>query len=185
LKNPLDTNAAFRLTFSGGWTHNSSGALPNGTNANANTYVTGNTDIVTGNAGMGIYSITESINASAFGVGANFHIHVRFSNSVTYWRISNSTGYAANVGTSRGFFHGYSNAGNNSTAFLNGTLQNTFTGADSIGAATVILGGGMPGYAYDNRQIAFAFVSQGLNNTEAANLYTAVQAFQTSLGRQV
>lgn len=37
LKNPNDSNAAFRLTFSGGWTHSSTGARPNGTNAYANT----------------------------------------------------------------------------------------------------------------------------------------------------
>ena len=39
LKNPLDTNAAFRLSFVGGWTHSSNGALPNGTNAYAETYL--------------------------------------------------------------------------------------------------------------------------------------------------
>ena len=38
LKNPLDTDAAFRLVFNGGWTHSSTGALPNGTNAYANTF---------------------------------------------------------------------------------------------------------------------------------------------------
>jgi hypothetical protein len=38
LKNPLDTNAAFRLSFVGGWTHSASGVLPNGTNAYANTF---------------------------------------------------------------------------------------------------------------------------------------------------
>ena len=36
--NPLDTNGAYRLTFNGGWTHSSSGATPNGTNAYAQTY---------------------------------------------------------------------------------------------------------------------------------------------------
>ena len=39
LKDPQDTNAAFRLVFTGGWTHSSTGALPNGTNAFANTYL--------------------------------------------------------------------------------------------------------------------------------------------------
>ena len=39
LKNPLDTDAAFRLVFSGGWTHSANGALPNGTNGYADTKV--------------------------------------------------------------------------------------------------------------------------------------------------
>ena len=38
LKNPADTNAAYRLSFVGGWTHSSTGALPNGTNAYADTF---------------------------------------------------------------------------------------------------------------------------------------------------
>jgi hypothetical protein len=37
--NPLDTNAAFRLVFFGGWTHSANGALPNGTNAYADTFI--------------------------------------------------------------------------------------------------------------------------------------------------
>jgi len=38
LCNVADTNAAFRLSFSGGWTFNGGGALPNGTNGYANTW---------------------------------------------------------------------------------------------------------------------------------------------------
>jgi hypothetical protein len=36
--NPLDTDAAHRLTFAGGWTHSETGITPNGTNGYANTY---------------------------------------------------------------------------------------------------------------------------------------------------
>jgi hypothetical protein len=39
LKDPRDLDAAFRLTFSGGWAHSSTGALPNGTTAYANTFL--------------------------------------------------------------------------------------------------------------------------------------------------
>ena len=35
LKNPADTNAAFRLNFVGGWVFSSNGALPNGVNTYA------------------------------------------------------------------------------------------------------------------------------------------------------
>jgi hypothetical protein len=35
LVNPVDSNAAFRLTFYGGWTYSALGGLPNGTNAYA------------------------------------------------------------------------------------------------------------------------------------------------------
>ena len=39
LKNPLDTNAAFRLVFNGGWTHSANGAQANGTNGYADTFL--------------------------------------------------------------------------------------------------------------------------------------------------
>lgn len=39
LKDPRDLDAAYRLVFNGGWTHSSTGALPNGTTAYANTYL--------------------------------------------------------------------------------------------------------------------------------------------------
>jgi hypothetical protein len=36
-----------------------------------------------------------------------------------------------------------------------------------------------------DQELAFAHLGDGLTDTEAANFYTAVQAFQTTLGRQV
>ena len=45
LKDPQDLDAAYRLVFNGGWTHSSTGALPNGTNGYANTFLNANTDL--------------------------------------------------------------------------------------------------------------------------------------------
>ena len=36
-----------------------------------------------------------------------------------------------------------------------------------------------------SKNFAFSSIGSGLTDTEAANLYTAVQAFQTTLNRQV
>ena len=38
---------------------------------------------------------------------------------------------------------------------------------------------------YSNHQQALTSIGNGLTDTEAANYYTAVQAFQTTLGRNV
>ena len=43
--NPLDTNAAFRLVFSYGFTHSSSGIAPNGTTSFAQTFLVPNTEL--------------------------------------------------------------------------------------------------------------------------------------------
>jgi hypothetical protein len=39
--------------------------------------------------------------------------------------------------------------------------------------------------AFDTSQKSFASIGNGLSDTEASNLYTRVQAFQTALSRQV
>ena len=75
LKDPRDSDAAFRLTFSGGWTHSADGALPNGTNAYSNTFFVpaGNLTIYQGH--LSIYSTTtadaDTSERVPIGTGAN------------------------------------------------------------------------------------------------------------------
>lgn len=61
LKNPADTDAAFRLQFNGGWTHSATGAKPNGTNAYANTFYNPATQGFSNtNAHIGIYVVSPA-----------------------------------------------------------------------------------------------------------------------------
>ena len=53
---------------------------------------------------------------------------------------------------------------------------NTYIGANDVN--------GTAGF-YSTRQVAFATIGDGLSDTEATNLYTAVNKFQTSLSRNV
>ena len=88
-----------------------------------------------------------------------------------------------------GFYNGSRTAGNviklfkNGTAIINGTAVTQAISSVSfyISASN---NNGTTQY-YDNKQCAFASIGDGLTNTEAANFYTAVQNFQTTLGRQV
>jgi hypothetical protein len=59
LKDPRDLDAAYRLSFAGGWTHASTGATPNGTNAVADTFYTYN-DATTNDTHLSYYSRTTS-----------------------------------------------------------------------------------------------------------------------------
>jgi len=59
LKNPLDTDAAYRLVFSGGITHSSTGVLPNGTNGLANTYLNPLSKLTNNNLHLSYYSRTN------------------------------------------------------------------------------------------------------------------------------
>ena len=66
LKDPRDLDAAFRLSFLGGWTHSATGALPNGTNAYARTFFIPATHYSSANAGgFGVYSGTNATGAAS------------------------------------------------------------------------------------------------------------------------
>lgn len=179
LKDP----ATFRCTFSGSWTFSETGAKPDGLTACIDTGVVGGTDILTANAGIGVYLRNNNLKSAAFGFGTNYHIYPRFVDSKTYYRLAGADDNY-NVGSSLGLFHGYTTS--SSTQWYNSVKQGETARAGAIDSANLFFGGQRPSLSqYDDREIAYAFASEYLTDTEAANLYTAVQRFQTTLGRQV
>ena len=185
LVNPVDSDAAFRVVFNGGWTHSVTGALPNGTNGYADTKLLGNTDVIKGNFGFGIYSRTNTLTSGAYGVDSSLHIYPRFTDTNSYYRIFNNSTAVIN-GTSLGLFSGFNDSTNTSYAWFNAVKKQTLASPLTITSANLMLSGNVASTGgYDNRQLAFAFASQYLNDTEVTNLYTRVQAFQTALSRQV
>ena len=205
LKDPRDLDAAFRLQFFGGLTHASTGALSNGVNGYANTNLNASINLTSANNHISVYSRTNPtvINSVEIGVSNNQgyyspHMRIRinsfygFVNTLHY--VSGSlTNQAATNSTntdSRGHFIGNILSTTNRKTFKNGSISGTNTNnivnslADSniyIAALNTLEGAGF----YTNREIAFSSIGDGLTDTEATNLYTAVQAFQTTLNRQV
>ena len=204
LINPVDTDAGFRLTFTGGWTHSSTGALPNGTNAYADSFFSPYTQYtVDDDAHLCFYSRTDtSIVSVDIGctnsVGNYYHLlSIRRSDA------SNNSYYGINVSdaaanfavksadpTSRAFYLG-TRTGTVTNGWKNSTKDATNTGATSLRPNyNVWLGAqnysGSPAAGfYSNREYAFASIGQGLTDTNVTDYYTAVQAYQTSLSRQI
>lgn len=196
LKDPRDLDAAFRLVFNGGWTHSSTGATPNGVNGYADTKfnpTTSLTSILSGH--LSIYSrtnVTGGVDASVSNGGAEFTITANLGVSVfnAISNIGNQPAINNSVNTSNGFF-----LANRQSSTNNKIIQNTTTLASSTVAssatkpnANVWLGAQNNSGALNvptSRQQAFTSFGDGLTDTEATNLYTRVQAFQTSLSRQV
>jgi hypothetical protein len=196
LKDPQDTNAAFRLVFSGGWTHSATGALPNGTNAFANTYLSSGaiglnsgslsyysrTNFLTGAVNIDIGVLATSPDSfSDLQLEGHLGYQFRFNN--------NGNGTQSVITDSRGFFTGSRTASNVINNFRNGTLLTS-------GSSTTNTAASIPFYIgasnfmstatyFANRECAFASLGDGLNATEAADFYTAVQNFNTTLTRQV
>ena len=203
LKNPLNTDAAFRLVFSGGWTHSSTGALPNGTNGFANSFFKPLTNgLAYNNNHISYYSRTLSAGLNSLnqfyelGTGNNIG-----SDNLSLWarRQANTAGYdSGNFPTNRqtaansdgrGFYVGTA-PNTTSKLFKNGSSLSTlslsvFTIADSnfyVGGFNEI----GTGQTYSSqKECAFASIGDGLTDTESYNFYTAVNNFQISLSRNV
>ena len=197
LKDPRDVDAAFRLTFTGGWTHSSNGADPNGTNAYADTYLNASTILVSSNTHQSFYSGDDvdglyfDIGATNFGSTQIISIYSKYNgNSIgdvgnyTVSRVSgsvsNSQGLYVVSRTSTTSLKLYKS---NSTVNSNNTSDTASLPNSTITLSAVLLSGTYQ--QYSPRQCRFASIGDGLTDTDAANLYTVVQKFQTTLGRQV
>jgi len=204
LKDPRDLDAAFRLQFLGGWTHSSTGATPNGTNAYANTFLTPSSVLTNANHHLSYYSRTQALtNSIEMGVGdtlGNYsaHFRIRFTGGAfvdKFTFASGSTITDALINTtntdSRGHFLGNILSTSNRKTFKNGTIQgtNTSTITNALGTSNIYLAAynSQPNTAviFSTKECAFSSIGDGLTDTEAANFYTAVQNFNTALARQV
>jgi hypothetical protein len=197
LKNPADTNAAFRLAFAGGWTHSANGIFGNGTNTFANTFYVPNTECDSENNSIAVYERTN-IAEQTFAIGASnganglpnpFALLPRYLSNNAYYANGAYTPIGSGITDGRGFWLGFTDSSLeryyrntsliSSAALLVKTIstQPLYIGANNSGGAAQFIG---------NRQLAFASMGGSkLTTTEASNYYTAVQAFQTTLGRQV
>jgi hypothetical protein len=191
LKDPRDLDAAFRLNFSTGWTHSSTGMLPNGTSAFADTFLNTSTQLNVNSHSFGMYSRTNNTTGSQ-AIGSFDNTPRFLQNNLSLGNfvsglVSSIISYTANPSTSLLMLTRTSST--LSKAFRAGVLlgQETVT-MGTLPTFTFYLGArnnaGTPAL-YSSHQCAFAFIGDGLTDTEAANFYTAVQAFQTTLGRSI
>ena len=198
LVNPADTDGAYRLIFNGGLTFSSSG-MTGAVNGYADTKLAPASAFSDFIQSYGVY-LLENFNTyynelgvrPAAGVNSQIVILPRhtgtFFGDLTFQRrittsSSDSRGFFCISRTSTTDFRLYRNGsqvGATNTSTLT-TLISTET--SNIWLSGMNLNGSVDGAS--PRTKAFAYASTGLNSTEIANLYTAVQAFQTSLSRQV
>tara|TARA_R110000868_G_scaffold112153_1_gene302239 strand:+ start:481 stop:1284 length:804 start_codon:yes stop_codon:yes gene_type:complete len=205
LKDPRDLNAAFRLTFATGFTHSATGMLPNGTSAFGNTFLAGNL-LTVSNQAMSYYSRTNTTAAVNMyevgyipgtiyrnGLGVRSTFRGVANRAVSDIALATGTGAAflSNNLDSTGFYIANRNSNIDNKIHKNGVIVQS--GTASIGTPTTsslnyyISASNSNGTAnnFSNRECAFASIGDGLTDTDAANFYTAVQAFNTTLSRQV
>ena len=196
LKSPFDLNSSFRLDFFGGWTHSSTGAKPNGTNGYARSWFVPSAQQNVNSNGMGMY-ITQYTVAGADPVQMGDLISVtqgslirttatsadvRLNGSSINTIISGGGGSFDAQKTSSTVTTVYKNGSSVGTGNSGGTLPNSI---DGILLGTLNISNTPYPAGYNNSEFRFAYFSEGLNSTEIANLRTRVQAYQTSLSRQL
>jgi hypothetical protein len=192
LKNPLDTDAAFRLTFTGGWTHSTTGAKPNGVNAFADTYYNAFSLMGT-NQQIGYY-VGENLAGNFIDIGSSggtdmglwtrrttdqFRFDFPQATVPAVFTNTNSTGnYLVfnNSTLGRGVYKNgssiYSSAFQNVNIFDNDTRK-------------LLLSKNVYSF-FSPRELRLVAFGTGFTSlTEVTNYTTAVQAFQTTLARQV
>ena len=193
LKDPRDLDAAYRLVFNGGMLHSNLGIVPNGTTSYADTKLN-----PTGTLTLNSAHISAYINDTGTGVLIGTDQTNRFWISPYYGSgpvrssiFMNESSYNYfNSSTNKGLWLGSrinsstAKLYNNSSVYLSSSFPSValengriFIAARATGVSTADI--------YFNKPISFSSIGDGLTDAEVANFYTAIQAFQTTLGRAV
>jgi hypothetical protein len=197
LKHPEDATYAFRLTFYGGWTHTSTGAKPNGSNADAITYLNALTTLTNNNYHLSHYSRTQKTTGSEIDLVVRQSATAKMIAIDQYYAGAGKAFVAGDYNTSLilnsdtntlGMVVGSRTSQTSAKLFMNAVQKGstlTLSNPNELPNNFFFLGGNGIANEYSSKECAFASIGDGLTDTEAANLYTAVQAYQTTLGRQV
>jgi hypothetical protein len=187
-------SSSFTGTFSSGWTFASTGVTPNGTSAFFNSFYTPSVDGVLDSAHLSYYSRTnQNLQRGMIGCYENLSGTVRrhyFGQGSTFSAL-NSTSEGNYVPVDYFGHHLIKRENSTQTKQLrNGIVIVTsnvvstnrpivplYIAAVNFNNTTVLF--------YATLQCAFASIGDGLSDNEAANFYTSIQAFQTTLSRQV
>lgn len=192
----LKDTTKFQIAFSGGWTHSSTGATPNGTNAYADSFLNAANILNKNNTHVSFYSRTDS-NGVFFDIGAsnsNSSQLVSIYSRLTGQAMADIGSYSTSrvsvtVPNSLGFLNSNRTASNVFKLFKNGTQigSNSYNDTTLLPSSNFLISAVYSTIyeQYSNRQCAFATIGEGLSDTEAANLYTSIQKFQTTLNRFV
>jgi len=190
----------YQLTFFGGWTHSTSGATPNGTNAYANTGFIPTNISGTDNGHMSYYSRTNSqglyeivMGSSSSGLAPYSYMQIRDNGnrSLCVMGVSETNQPVAfGITDSTGLFMGNFQSNTLRQLIKNKTVLNTNTVNLTIGKSTspLFLGSNNnngTGSNFTNKECAFSSVGNGMSNVEQELFYDIVQQFQTILGRNV
>lgn len=199
--------AQYFISFISTWSHSPTGATPTSVNSYANTNLNCSTVLTQSNNHMAFYSRSNTTGAARTSMGAygdlsagapiyNLSLKNGLGNAGAFntTQASGQAAIAANA-NSQGLYVGNKNgtAIGNLTLFKNGSQIAANTVAITtnnypnlnlyIGASSTQSGTGF--FQVDDKECAFASVGTRFTSGEMSTFYTIVQAYQTTLSRQV
>ena len=202
-KDPRDLDAAYRLSFSGGWTHDSNGSKGNGTNSYADTFLAQNV-IATNTNGLSIYFRENTARneiqighlkrpefyATEIGMGYISGANTKFFGGDKYDQNFGTTNYT-NI---NGLIRLNRTSSTNYKVYRNGvqTESLNYTANTITDTTTSLIGAERrsdtnTAQSYSNKTFCFADImaSNTLSAAEELVYYNIIQAFQTALSRNV
>lgn len=200
--NPVDSDAAFRLSFSGGWTFSTgsgAGADPNGATAYADTFLIPSSHLSTTNTHLSFFSLENtSVAGYPICIGAydsassSLRMLIKNGDGVFVAEAYSSTQrILVNIPNSVGFYGTSRRSDTDLEGYKNGSsvltnLNNQ--GSVSLPTSSVYISAqnsGGSANAYDANKWFFASIGDGLTDTEWTNLTNAVNTLRTSFGINV
>jgi hypothetical protein len=193
----LKDTTQYQITWSGSITHAATGITGNGSTGYGNTGIVPSSVLSLNSTHISCYIRTNNDNSSRVNMGTNNASAANSLSIQAYPSVFLSVGINGTV------------ANTNSAGGVNGMMLTNRTGSatgsancarngsvitSGMGASTGLSANALALMARNNNgtvdmfslsEYAFFTVGDGLTNTQIANLYTAVQAFQTARGRQV
>jgi hypothetical protein len=182
-------SSSFTGTFSSGWTFASTGVTP--TNAYMNTGLNPSTQLSQNSTHISSY-IRNTSQGVLLGsdVSNRLWIAPNFNGTQKYLEINTgaTTTPSTTISTAVGLWIGSRTTSTSSKLYNNSTTNYSHsTASNGLDNQNIFISARNTGVAsnFSSAECAFASIGEGLTDTQASNLYTAVQAMQTTLSRQV
>lgn len=191
LKDARDLDAAFRLTWSGGWTYSATGATPNGTNAYADTKLVPNTTLTTSSAHFSKYNRTNDLvgNKIDGAISADSTKYMQQNYSAGNGIVGDLAALMSYTATdTRGLFTATRTSTSLSKVFRNSSQVTTSSvSITGLPDRSLYLGGRNDGVTsfYNTYQIAFSSIGDGLTDQDTLLLNQIVEKYQVALSRGV
>jgi len=197
-KNPLDTDAAFRLTFNGTATYSNDGYTPNGSNGYANSYFIPKTNQLLSSNGItvviGTNNVTgaDAVNTGVYQGETTISLIATKGDNSTYYREIMLNGRAGEVKTTgvneaRGIFTGTKQSLTSLKFFRNNSLLGSGSGGGNLCTIPFFIGAlNYNGSAIgkSNQRIQQVIYHKGLSDSRTGELFNIIDYAENLAARK-